>query len=149
MGGKAMKRIVLAFALFAIAPGAFAAPRHWYRDWRWWTGTGVIALSVALDAHSTCRGFERGYVEGSRLLSGTRSCGATAGVAAGSFLFYTGMHALAWHCESDTSAPFRCHGLNQDDSKYRKYLQTLTYVAIPATAASFHLPAAAHNYSLR
>lgn len=132
--------------LLALAVPAQAAPKHFWRDWKWWAGEAVIATSLALDAHSSCRGISMGYYEGNRLLYGSRSCAAVSGAAAGGFAFYTTLHALAWHCESNIG--WKCYGLNQDDGKYRKAWQTFAYTGIPATAVAFNLRAAIHNYKL-
>jgi len=110
-----------------------ASPRHWYTSKAWWAGETIIALSVALDAHSTCQGFGQGLREGSVLLYGNRSCPAAAGISLGAFAGYTALHAAEWH-------------VGHDDPN--KVIRRLTPWMLPAAVAPLHFYAAGHNYLL-
>jgi len=124
-------------------------PRHFYADWRWWLGEGVIGLSNALDAHSTCNGFGYGAIEsGDPLIRGTRSSGDVAKVATLSFGIQTTLHALIWHCSESSFHPLHCYGMNQDVSKHKTIWQAFELSTMPAIAAGAHIPAAIHNYEL-
>lgn len=126
-------------------------PTHWYRDKKWWAGTVVNGLVLALDSHSTCRAFDHGGVETNFLLRGNRSCGVQIGAAVAEFAGITTLHALAWHCvqNEDTWHGFgKCYGLNQDNGTHQSAWHAVAYLAAPVATAAGHIPAAIHNYRL-
>lgn len=125
--------VIVSVLLAVAAPGASAEPRHWYKDWKFVAGLGVIGASLALDGHSTCQGFDRGLVETSPLARGSTSCCDTAAGLAGGFSFYAALHFLD-----------RRYVANGDSGKW----DWLGNAAVPAIAGAIHLRAAAHNYSL-
>lgn len=118
--------------LLLVAIPAHASPRHWYADKRWWVGEGIIALSVALDAHSSCLAVNRG-VDTSIAFPSRRSCGADTGIGLGAFAAYTALHAAEWH-------------FGHDDPS--RAIRALTPWMLPAVVAPIHLSAAIHNYML-
>lgn len=124
-------RFISLLAILIIARPAESAPKHWYRDLKWWAGEAVIVTVTSLDAQSTCQGFSRGGVESAAILSGNHSCGTEVGVMAGGIAFYTTLHALEWHFG------------HKDESKI---VRDLYPWAIPAVVTAVHLPAAIHNY---
>jgi hypothetical protein len=89
---------------------AWVAPRlddHFYKEKAWWTGLGVIGLSVFLDAHSTSRR-PRGWSEGNPFLGSNPSAGRIAGFATLDFSAQALLHVFAWkQSHFDPSKPWR------------------------------------------
>lgn len=143
---KAMGVAAIILVLLTLATPAQAAPKHWYKDWKWYAGAALIVASTTVDVHSSCRAFSGGYYEQNFILRGSRSCGQVAGVAFGTAAFAVGMHALAWHCNSNVG--WKCYGLNQNEGKHKTAWNVITYTAIPAAFGVAHVPVAIHNYRL-
>jgi hypothetical protein len=143
--------IITIIILMASPMSASAAPKHFYRDWRWWIGFGVVAVTDILDAHSTCVAFDKGiaYREGrDPLIRGSRSCGDVVKVATLGFAIHTTLHAIIWHCSESSFHPIKCYGMNDNESRYRNIWQPIQLATIPVINMASHLPAAIHNYQL-
>lgn len=125
--------LTIALCVLLAASCADASPRRWYKNPKWWAGEAVIVGALALDGHSTCRAFAHGYVEGSLLLQGSRSCGNAVEILAVGGAIYTGLHIVLGHV---------------GETEPNKFWRALGYVEVPSVAAGFHGYAAAHNYSL-
>jgi hypothetical protein len=127
------KTILLLMAILLMCFTVDARPKHFYKDWKWWTGEAMILTAVTLDAQSTCHGFSHGYVETNFLARGSISCGhAISALAIGGGI-YTTLHLLNRKYIADGES---------------KTWDFLGYTEVPAIAGAFHLHAAAHNYSL-
>lgn len=140
--------------LVVFAVPAFAGPKHFYTDKKWWIGVAVIGAANALDALSTCQSAGRG-IETNPILGPNPSCKNVAGLTIGGFVIESGFHALSWHCQQDdffeqhpAGQKGRCYGLNQYEGNHPILNQVLVYSAIPAINVGFHIPAAIHNWGL-
>ena len=94
-------KLTSALLLLCLALPAQASPRRPWRDKRWLAGLGIIGLSVAADALSSCQRIGQRGVETSPVFNGNRSCATTAGIAVGAFAFYTALHATEWKVGHD------------------------------------------------
>jgi hypothetical protein len=134
--------------MLLLAIPAKATPKHFYRDWRWWTGAAVIVGTELVDVHSSCRVFAEGYHEMNWPLRGTRSCGKVASSAMGFAAIGITLHALAWHCVQNDGWFGKCYGMNQDNGKYKRFWDDAAYLAAPAAFGIPHTWAAIDNYRL-
>src|SRR3982074_1222858 len=72
--------------------------KHWYKDWVWWVGEGVIVAAFVLDAHSTALARDRcpGCRETNPLLGSHPSNRAIIVGSGLLFGFETGLHIASW-----------------------------------------------------
>jgi hypothetical protein len=103
------------------------------RDWRFWAGEGLIAVSVALDAKSTCDGFGHGFVEGGTIQHGGHNCAVTAGAMVGAGAFYTSLNLIGHK-----------YAVDPNDGWFRN----VAAFAVPASVAAVHLSTAARNWTV-
>src|SRR5215467_3764246 len=112
-------------------------PRHWYKDWVWWVGEGVIAGLQAADAHSTiaARSSCPTCSESNLFLGKHPSNGAIIGVSGLGFGVATGLHVLGWKA---------CPDLNRRSHAWR----IACNATVPAIGAGIKIPGIIHNYNL-
>jgi hypothetical protein len=113
-----------------------AKERHWYKDWVWWVGEGVIVAAFVLDAHSTALVRERcpSCRESNPILGPYPTTRAIVVDSSLLFALQTGLHIGSWKA---------CPDPNWDDKPWR----TACYALIPGlTGIKFF--AAAHNYHI-
>ena len=113
-----------------------AKDKHWYTDWLWWVGEGVIVAASVLDAHSTALVMERcpGCRESNPLLGPHPTTRAIVVDSSLLFALQTGLHIASWET---------CPDPNWDDKGWR----TACYAFVP-TVASYKFRAAANNYGI-
>jgi hypothetical protein len=137
-----VRAVSLLIAVLLLASGAQAQHRwngkekHWYKDWLWWVGEGVIVTAFVLDAHSTALVRDRcpGCRETNPLLGPHPTIRAIVLDSTLLFAFATGLHIGSWET---------CPDPNWDDKPWR----TACYALVPSVAA-FKFPAAVHNYQI-
>lgn len=129
-----MKRaIVILIVMLFLCTSVEARPKHWYKDWKVWTGIGVIAASTIADGQSTCRDFARGGHEIGIFATGTQSCAlVSGGLVAATSIYLTAYILENRHFESDDS----------------KIIRAISLTMAPAIVFGYHGTAAIHNYSL-
>jgi hypothetical protein len=110
-------------------------PKPFYKSKQFWVGVAVIGASVAADSASTSHGQHYpGIVETNPLLGPHPSDAKIAGLGAGGFATYFGLHLASYQLS------------RKDPSKEWRFIGRW---GVPASAASVHVPLAVHNYELR
>jgi len=133
----------LLLGLLLAASGAQAQHRwngknkHWYSDWLWWVGEGVMAAAFVADAHSTTLGLSS--------CSGCREANPLIGphpsdrtIVVDSSIFFaalTGLQIASWKTCPDPNREYKSWHVACD-------------MTVPTIAALFKVPAAVHNYNL-
>ena len=138
-----MRPITLLAILLTFCQSAFAGPKHWYKDPKWWIGEAVIVTVVGLDAYSTST--RPPYLTESNFILGSHPTNQKiAGVAVLNFGIQTSLHAAAWHVTHHV--PTTEPGVYVED---QLGWRITGYVAIPTVNAIIGGHAIARNYELR
>ena len=117
--------------------GATGKEKHWYKDWRWWVGEGVIVGAFIVDAHSTV--LARDSCPGCRetnLLLGSRPGNRALIIHSGLFFaLESALHVGSWQVCPDPNREYKSWHIACDTS-------------IPAIVALTKIPAAVSNYNI-
>jgi hypothetical protein len=111
--------------------------KHWYTDWLWWVGEGVIVTLFVLDGHSTALVGEKcpACREVNPFIGPHPSNRAIITVSSIFFAIETGLHIGSWEACPDPNREFKSWYIACDTT-------------IPGTNAAFRIPAIVHNYHL-
>jgi hypothetical protein len=111
--------------------------KHWYTDWLWWVGEGVIVTAFVLDAHSTALVRERcpGCPETNPFIGPHPSNRAIITASSIFFGIETGLHIGSWKACPDPNREFKSWYVACDTT-------------VPAIVAAWRIPAAVHNYHI-
>jgi hypothetical protein len=111
--------------------------KHWYTDWLWWAGEGVIVTAFVLDAHSTALVRDRcpACREVNPFLGSHPSNRGIIIVSGIFFSIESGLHIASWEACPDPNREFKSWYIACDTT-------------IPAITAAFRVPSAVHNYHL-
>jgi hypothetical protein len=111
--------------------------KHWYTDWLWWVGEGVIVTAFVLDGHSTALVGERcpACPETNPFVGRHPSNRAIITVSSIFFGIETGLHVASWETCPDPNREYKSWYVACDTT-------------IPAITAAFRIPAVVHNYRL-
>jgi hypothetical protein len=107
-----------------------AQARHWYTDARWWVGESVIAVSIVLDGHSTCRAVSRGAAE------------------VGPWGWFIGNRPSCLRIKGIVGAEIGAMTLTHISAYYFSHGSVFGRAIVPSAAFAMHVPAAFHNYKV-
>jgi hypothetical protein len=109
--------------------------KHWYTDWLWWVGEGLMVTAFVLDGHSTALARDRcpACQEANPFVGPHPSNRAIITVSSIFFGIETGLHIASWEACPDPNREFKSWYIACDTT-------------IPAITAAFRIPAIVHNY---
>jgi hypothetical protein len=122
-----MKKLLLLLMSLSIAIPLYAEPsKHFWRDWRWWTGE--LFIGAAQLSHGIGCNMQR--TGGSKLFGNNTTSGRIAGVELIGFSIGTGLEIIDWktaHSCASWSTP--SHPACEDPNKFWR---AISYWSVPA-----------------